>query len=339
MKSSGTSTPVQCGVGSKESSSGTSSIIFTSPFEDTSGLDVFAQIAASAHPLPVVRRSSTSASTGGDLSINTSGNLSAITSGNTSGITSVTTSGNTYTPISSSSNNIVQQSQSQLAQSIYQSQQALRLQQKRDSIDSTTSKFDPKIEDDNEEEEGFYSDDDDEDMEFDSDSSDMRYKFTDQKNNSKSSLLFDTSIKEETESDLMMDVDPSMNVYHQRLRSPSLSTESNDLNMATNTNNQMYARRLSAPENSTNACGSGGFSARRVVHNICERKRRENIRDGFAQLQNRLPSHLANNPKLSKMEILAGSRNLINDIRGRISNLSAEISALSLVSEQIEKTT
>lgn len=315
-KSSGSSTPVQTGSGtpegSKSASSGTSSIIFTSPFEDTSGLDVFAQIAASAHPLPLapVRRSSTSVA--------------------------IPTPISTPTPISSSSsNNIVQQSQSQLAQSIYQSQQALRLQsqqQKRDSIDSTISKFDPKIEEDDDE--GFFSDDDDEDMEFDSDSEQGKgqgkARYSDQKNNSKSSLLlFDAPIKEETESDLMMDVDQSMNFY-QRRRSPSLSTESNDLN-----NSQMYARRLSVPENS--ASFSGGNSTRRVIHNICERKRRENIRDGFAQLQNRLPNHLANNPKLSKMETLAGARNLINDIRGRISNLSAEISALSLVSEQMEK--
>ena len=121
-------------------SSNTSAIVFTSPFEDTSGLDVFAQIAASAHPLPVVEIPEVPRS-------------------------SIATS-----------SSIVQKSQSQLAQTIYQNQQALRLQQqqkiqqqpsqtvqKRDSIDSTISKFDPKINDENMDD---YDDDDD----FDSDS-------------------------------------------------------------------------------------------------------------------------------------------------------------------------
>ena len=208
-------------------------------------------------------------------------------------------------------------------------------QQKRDSIESTTSKFDPRIEDEYDEE--FYSDDD---IEFESDSEqgEMRYRSVDPKSNSKSIVLFDTPIREETESDLMMDVDQSMN-FHQRRRSPSLSAESNDLITSTfnGQGSQLYARRLSAPENSLNQNLGGGFSTRRVIHNICERKRRENIRDGFFQLQNRLPSHLANNSKLSKMEILSGARTLINEIRGRVANLSAEVSALTQLSEQMAK--
>lgn len=278
---------------STSSSSGTSSIIFTSPFEDTSGLDVFAQIAASAHPLPVepttVRRSS-----------------------------------------AAQTSSIVQQSQSQLAQSIYQSQQALKLQQqqqllqKRDSFDSTVSKFDPKISEyDDEEDVDFDSDD------FDSESETSRTIPGSAK--SSHSHLMTTPIREETESDLVaMEVDHSMsfNQQIQRRRSPSLS--------ASMEQPQMLARRLSAPD-TNNLNLSAGFSTRRVIHNICERKRRENIRDGFSQLQNRLPAHIANNPKLSKMEVLAGAKNFINDIRGRIANLSAEISALSQVSEQLEK--
>lgn len=301
----GSVTPVEGSPASQASSTRSGSIVFTSPFEDTSGLDVFAQIAASAHPLPV-RRSSTTVGA---------------------------------TPVAPAVNSIVHQSQSQIAQSIYQSQQAIRMQQnqnKRDSIDSTVSKFDPKIEDEYDDE--FDSDDDD--IEFDSESeqgADLRYRrsslSTEQfKSNSKSSLLLDTPIKEETESDLMMDVDHSIN-FHQRRRSPSLSTDSNDLVNSTTNNTQMYARRLSAPEN--NISTAGGYSTRRVIHNICERKRRENIRDGFSQLQNRLPPHLANNSKLSKMEILNGAKNLINEIRGRIASLSAEISALTQVSEQM----
>lgn len=263
-------------------SSNSSAIVFTSPFEDTSGLDVFAQIAASAHPLPVeatlARRSSLS---------------------NTS--------------------SIVQKSQSQLAQSIYQNQQALRLHhqqlQKRDSFDSTASKFDPRINDDDEDMEDDF---DDEEEDFDSNSENEAVK------NASLALHLDTSIKEETELDLKMDVDQSMNF--QRRRSPSLFTSNESLPQP------IYGRRLSAPENV-----SSGYSARRVIHNICERKRRENIREGFDQLQRRLPAHLANNSKLSKMEILIGAKNLINEIRGRMANLSAEISALSHVKEQIEK--
>ena len=253
-------------------------------------MDVFAQIAASAHPLPVetppaVRRASIA-----------------------------TTS------------SIVQQSQSQLAQSIYQNQQALRLQQqknqpqilqKRDSIDSTVSKFDPRIVDEDMEE--------DLDEDFDSNSENDDEPMTSSRN-SNMSLSLETPIKEETESDLNMEIDQSINF--QRRRSPSLST-SNDLSPQPN-----YGRRLSAPDNATNF---PGYSARRVIHNICERKRRENIREGFDQLQSRLPPHLANNSKLSKMEILAGAKNLINEIRGRVSNLSAEVSALSQVTEQMEK--
>ena len=48
----GSVTPVEGSPASQASSTRSGSIVFTSPFEDTSGLDVFAQIAASAHPLP-----------------------------------------------------------------------------------------------------------------------------------------------------------------------------------------------------------------------------------------------------------------------------------------------
>lgn len=265
-------------------------------------MDVFAQIAASAHPLPVeppaVRRASIA-----------------------------TTS------------SIVQKSQSQLAQTIYQNQQALRLQQqqktqqqplqKRDSIDSTISKFDPKIYDED------MDDYDDEDFDSNSDEDEpMNIKLGNNNNNnningSNTSLKLESVIAEETESDLQMDIDQSINF--QRRRSPSLS-DTTDINI---TPQPFYGgRRLSAPENVSNY---SGYSTRRVIHNICERKRRENIREGFDQLQSRLPPHLANNSKLSKMEILTGAKNLINEIRGRIANLSAEVSALTQVTEQMEK--
>ena len=297
---------------SSTSSSATEAVNSCSPsFEDTSGLDVFAQIAASAHPLPVeqVRRDS------------------------------ITTS------------SIVQQSQSQLAQSIYQSQQALRLKhqhqhqhqqqhnnnkdykdynhphqqqhqkQNRESNESNVRSFKPEIDGD--------LDLDDED-DFDSDSDKFDTKSSNSNNRNRNRSVFENTIKEESESDLQMDTDQSIN-YYQRQRSPSLSL-SNDLSST-----QMLTRRLSAPDNSSNFSTSSGLTTRRVIHNICERKRRENIRDGFFQLQNRLPPHISNNPRLSKMDILAGATNLINDIKGRISNLSAEISALSQVSVQIEK--
>ena len=82
------SSPISTNLNSANSSNGN---VFTKPIEDTSGLDVFAQIAASAHPLPLepVRRASIATSS------------------------------------------IVHQSQSQLAQLIYQNQQALRLQQQQ----------------------------------------------------------------------------------------------------------------------------------------------------------------------------------------------------------------
>lgn len=228
---------------------------------------------------------------------------------------------------------IVQKSQSQLAQSIYQNQQALRLQQqqksqhqpvqpvqKRDSIDSTISKFDPRINDEDMDMDDY--DDDDFDYNSDEDEPMPPSSIKTGNNNSNTSLKFESAIEEETESDLQMDIDKSINF--QRHRSPSLS----------DTNPQpIYGRRLSAPENVSNF---SGYSTRRVIHNICERKRRENIREGFDQLQSRLPPHLANNSKLSKMEILTGAKNLINEIRGRIANLSAEISVLSQVTEQME---
>jgi len=189
--------------------------------------------------------------------------------------------------------------------------------QKRDSIDSTISKFDPRIDDE---------DMDDYDDDFDSSSDeDEPMSASVKAGNSNTSLKLETPIEEETETDLQMDIDHSINF--QRRRSPSLS-ESNDINPQ-----PIYGRRLSAPENVSNF---SGYSTRRVIHNICERKRRENIREGFDQLQCRLPPHLANNSKLSKMEILTGAKNLINEIRGRIANLSAEVSALSQVTEQIE---
>jgi hypothetical protein len=146
--------------------------------------------------------------------------------------------------------------------------------------------------------------------------------------------MYEMSIKEETENDLQMDVDSS--ISFQRRRSPSLS-ESNEDHLQQQ-QQQILARRLSAPENNSrfNISDSGPYSTRRVIHNICERKRRENIREGFDQLQVRLPAQMANNPKISKMEILVGAKNLISEIRGRISNLSAEINALSQVADQVK---
>ena len=310
-------------VGSSSSGgSGGSGIVFTSPFEDTFGLDVFAQIAASAHPLPVESASPRRATI-------------------------------------SSTSSIVQQSQSQLAQSIYQNQQAIRIQQqqKRDSVDSTVNKFNPKITDDDDDD-----DEDDDDSDDDGDSlrrktsissvssfgsiggsggSFRNYSFVGAK---ASSSFLETPIKEETETDLQMDVDQSINF--QRRRSPSLMGQSHLTNLEDGSSvsspsgilSSTYSqnRRLSAPENVSNFTNyASSFSTRRVIHNICERKRRENIREGFEQLQNRLPEHLSSNPKLSKMEILVADKNLITEIRGRISNLSAEISALSQVSEEM----
>lgn len=316
------------------------SIIFTSPFEDTSGLDVFAQIAASACPLPV-----------------------AVSEKPQTQTEPIKSQIQPPVPIhqqiqqqpqitrrASESTSIVHQSQSQLAQTIYQNQQALRMQQqKRESVDSNFGHFNRSIDDSDE--------DYDEDFDSESENGDVRMTTTTtsapriaidnsygninnnirnamntlKSSSSSSNLLLETPIKEETESDLQMDIDQSINF--QRRRSPSLSVASNETSPQA-----IYARRLSAPDNGSNYTGSsGGYSTRRVIHNICERKRRENIRDGFDQLQNRLPAHMTNNPKLSKMEILSGAGNLIKEIQGRVSNLAAEVSALTLVVEQMEK--
>ncbi len=261
-----------------EEKSSSASTLFSSPFEDTSGLDVFAQIAASI-PLEM-----------------------------TSNVQSRR----------HSSADIVHQSQSQLAQSIYQSQQALRQQQqqeRRTSIvsNASSSYSDFEDEDDDEEEEG---DDGVDDFE-DGGGKQRSYEVGKGGNFLKGALLPQT-IQEESESDLAMDVDSSVNSESSRMETA------------------LQMRRSSLPANAFSSFESGpsSLSNRRIVHNICERKRRENIREGFERLQARLPGTEAENARLSKMEILQGAVEVMEGLRDRIKSVKEEINALQLMSEQ-----
>ena len=240
--------------------------LFSSPLEDTSGLDVFAQIAASIplEPAASARRHSSA--------------------------------------------DIVHQSQSQLAQSIYQSQQALRQQQqqRRASVASSNASSSYSDFDD-------YDEDDEDEDDDEGSGGNFSSKFLEGRNFSSASLLPQT-IKEESESDLAMDVD-----------SPSLSEPP-----------RLDLRRASLPANAFSGFESGhsSLSNRRIVHNICERKRRENIREGFERLQARLPGTEAETARLSKMEILQGALEVICGLRSRIKSLNEEITALQVMSDQ-----
>lgn len=254
------------------------SALFSAPFEDTSGLDVFAQIAASI-PLE---------------STNSAGMLQR----------------------RHSSADIVHQSQSQLAQSIYQSQQALRQQQqlRRASVTTTGSNASSS-----------YSDFDDEDEEFEAqfdkyDASERAKKVSNNHSNFSSTSLLPQTIEEESESELAMDIDSPAPSEPANLESSSIQAQ----------------RRASLPANAFSSYepANSSLSSRRIVHNICERKRRENIREGFERLQARLPASDAENSRLSKMEILQGAYEVIEGLRERIKSLNEEVSALQVMSEQ-----
>lgn len=84
-------------------------------------------------------------------------------------------------------------------------------------------------------------------------------------------------------------------------------------------------RRAPTPLSTTAAAAP---SQRRVVHNVCERRRRENIRDGFDGLQSRLPHELRTNPRISKQDILEAGIKIIVDARRRVAALEHELAAL-----------
>lgn len=254
-----------------------SSSPFCSPLEDVSGLDVFAQAAASANPLPVEKSSAT----------------------------------------------ILQESQTQLTNNIYQAQQALRQQQQRraSATPSATTTGSSS-----------YSDFDDD---FDSEDDVMGDMAV--------SKQLHPSIKEEQEeSDFFMDVDSNgssnsllsggglVNAGSPgRPRAPSLVPTT-----STSASSVSMQRRTSLPGTSAEATVvSGPLTARRVIHNICERKRRENIRDGFARLQERVQRTNTTGRRLSKMEILEAALASFNQIKTRISGLQEEIKAFSAVNQ------
>lgn len=283
---------------SQQKTSGKSPVIpdglFSSPLEDTSGLDVFAQIAASI-PLE-----STTASIM-----------------------------NISPPVRRhSSADIVHQSQSQLAQSIYQAQQALRQQQRRASTVTTSSNASSSYSD-------FDDLDEDEDMDdeldaggeadgFEKSSSPSFYH---QHNRSAAAATFlHQTIHEESESDLAMSLDSATSSSAFTVASSSASMASAPPSL----------RRASLPVNAYhNDLTQSTLSNRRIVHNICERKRRENIREGFARLQSRLPKADSDGvAKLSKMEILQGALEVIEGLRERIKSLQEECAALQVMSEQ-----
>ncbi len=66
---------------------------------------------------------------------------------------------------------------------------------------------------------------------------------------------------------------------------------------------------------------------RRHVHNICEKKRREHIREGFTLLQQRVPSSYPHY-KMSKLEVLKGSIEHVTSLLKHISDLEAEVDGL-----------
>lgn len=265
--------------------------LFSSPLEDTSGLDVFAQIAASITPIPVVNKPPTGE--------------------------------NSLIQRRHSSASVVQQNQNQLAQSIYQTQQALRQQHTRSSTTSNTGSS--------------YSDfNSDFDSDFDDDDSTPEEEHKPQPSKQPLKPLKFISyqpqqpqtIQEESESDLAMDVDSTFGSRSTYL-SPSTSLGS----LSTPSLPTTALRRSSLPANAFSS-ENGPVSNRRIIHNICERKRRENIREGFAYLQARLPQPHAQNPKLSKMDILQSALTIIDTTRARISSLTDECEALKLMTKE-----
>lgn len=62
---------------------------------------------------------------------------------------------------------------------------------------------------------------------------------------------------------------------------------------------------------------------RRAVHNVCERRRRQSIRDAFAALQARVYPDTDGKKTVSKMEVLRGAVELIERTRKEVDLLVA----------------
>jgi hypothetical protein len=91
------------------------------------------------------------------------------------------------------------------------------------------------------------------------------------------------------------------------------------------------SRRRASSTVSTNSNISGSDSgsedaSRKDVHNICERKRRLYIRQGFSALQDRLPTGHA--LRLGKMEILRASVEHIRILQDKTKQLEMEVEQL-----------
>lgn len=77
---------------------------------------------------------------------------------------------------------------------------------------------------------------------------------------------------------------------------------------------------------------------KRSVHNFCERRRRENIRQGFAMLQRKLielEGKPINGGSMSKMETLRHSIEAVGRIREETIVLKDEVNLLKQIKEQL----
>jgi hypothetical protein len=69
---------------------------------------------------------------------------------------------------------------------------------------------------------------------------------------------------------------------------------------------------------------SNAIDKRRHTHNICERKRREHIKEGFEELQKRLPKK-SSTFKMSKLDVLKTSIAYISDLASLTDSLESEV--------------
>lgn len=256
--------------------------MFSSPLEDTSGLDVFAQIAASVKPLPV----------------------------ETAHRATLTTA------------EMVQQNQSQLAKRIYMAQQALRQQQHNPdeptgnretravSVANTGTanmSFDPLAPSESKDRSASANEHGDGEIVFPRPAVEQKTLIG---NDEKSLPL------------TPLDMNKKRRQVHKQPENakPRRTTRSSV---------------EASPYNVSSALGL--IFNRRIVHNSCERKRRDNIRDGFARLHARLPQSDESGNRLSKMSILQGTVDLIGDLKRRTDSLATEVGALVFIYEHAVK--
>jgi hypothetical protein len=102
----------------------------------------------------------------------------------------------------------------------------------------------------------------------------------------------------------------------------SNNTNSNDYESGSDyyTSDSANSTSLSStPENNINS------NSKRFFHNVCERRRREDMRDAFAQLQQRVfPHRMGGGVRVSKMDILWGAIERVKRVRKEVALLEAE---------------